>query len=522
MSYTISDAKIKPKNNVSQMIYSETNEYYTFNSDNNNYTWESERNIMERYSNIPSEDLEEWLTAVMNYINNYNSKLAKPIIKYEISEMRANAMYNYQKYINDVLVDEGWMDYGMVPKLEMDAWVSGVKNFRKKNNIPLLKDKINDVLKKIHNTRNLIKSPYDDDISGSSPNIITAIGYATTDLCKFPSKIIEAVKTGISTPIDKMKNTVMGLKKEINMEIHKSTDDYNIVVGPLMDPVIETVETQVNDRSDEDDLAEEYYEKKLAHELELIKARLERINEQYSSSNNYNNTNSNNSNNMDNGNDEDYNVIISSGNGYEIPSWMSTNINNAMKTRFTKGVPDQSIIDRYNDNKAFFFKTFQNYNVPTQLTVLSIIESNVVNISKENSATAKGMWQFIRLTAQDYGLLELALKSGLGEDYNKYNSKNYDIVSTYDKRDELEASTIAAAKLLRDTRKSRKKIYNWLLVAAAYNWGGGNVSKAITKAGSNATLWDVWKRMPLETRNYVCLIIGLCNYLGFSLDPLFE
>ena len=522
--FTVSDVKIKPDNKVSQMIYSETNEYYTFDSDTNEYTWESEYNIMEHRSHISSELIEDWLTAVMNYVNNYNSKLNISNIKFEVMEIRENAMYSYKKYINNALVEEGWKDYGMISESDMDAWVTGVTNFRKKFNMPLPKDKMKESLNKINTVRNMSTSPFDSDTSGSTPNLLSAIATLTTDPCNFPSKITEAVKTGTSGPIDKMKNSIIGLKKEININISKSTDDFNIAVGPTMDPVINTVETQVNNRSDEDDVADEYYRKNYAQELELINKRLEKINT--STPKNTSGTSGTNETSGEFTSDDNYennDIILSTSNGYEIPTWMSTNISNAMKARFSNnGVPDKSTIDRYNEHKTFFFQTFQKYNVPTQLTVLSIIESNVKNISKENSATAKGMWQFIRLVGQDYGLLQLALKPGLGEDYNKYNSKNYDIVSTYDKRDEMEPSTIAAAKLLRDIRKGRKKIYNWLLVAAGYNWGGGNVSKAITKAGSDASLWDVWKRMPLETRNYVCLVIGLCNYLGYSLEPLFE
>lgn len=522
MSYTVSDVKIKPADNVSQMIYSETNEYYTLDSSTNEYTWESERNIMEHRSNISSEHFDDWLEAVMNYINDYNDGLGEPSVRFEISALRNNAMYNYKKYLNGTLVEEGWMDYSMVSEKEIDAWVTGVVNFRKENNIPLPKEEASASLNQVNSVRNLGTSPYDDDTSGSTPNIVSAISCATTDPCKFPSKLLEAVKTGLSGPMDKINNIVMGLKKEVNLNLSMSVDDFNTAVGPVMDPVINAVETQVNNRSDEDDVADECWRKQFARELELMNQRL-------ASNDNGGGGGGGNSGEDGSGGDssggddtDDDSPIITTSSSYEIPAWMTANIDNAMKSRFAKGKPAQDTLDRFNANKSYFFKVFQKYNVPTQLTVLSIIESNVKNISTENSATAKGMWQIVRLSGQQYGLLKLALKPGLGEDYNKYESKNYNIISSYDKRNQLEPSTEAAAKILRDIRKGRTKIYNWLLVAAAYNWGGGNVTKVITKAGKSATLWDVWKRLPLETRNYVCLVIGLCNYLGFSIDPLFS
>lgn len=516
MSYTVSDVKIRPADNVSPMIYTENDEYYTVDSSTNEATWESERNILEHHSNIPTEQFDSWLKAVMDFINDYNDGLGEPSVRFEITAVRSNAMYNYKKYVNDVMTQEGWMDYSMVPEAEMDPWVTGVVNFRKENNMPLPKEEASASLNQVNSVRNLGTSPYDDDTSGSTPNIVSAISCATTNPCQFPSKLTEAVKTGLSGPMDKLNNVVMGLKKEVNLNLSMSVDDFNTAVGPVMDPVINAVETQVNNRSDEDDVADECWRKQFARELELMNRRLETPESD--------NTSSNGGGNSEGGGEEggDDSPIITTSSGYEIPAWMTTNIDNAMKSRFAKGEPARDTLDRFNANKSYFFKVFQKYNVPTQLTVLSIIESNVKNISTENHATAKGMWQIVRLSGQQYGLLKLALKPGLGEDYNKYESKNYNIVSSYDKRNQLEPSTEAAAKMLRDIRKGRTQIYNWLLVAAAYNWGGGNVTKAITKAGRNATVWDVWKRLPLETRNYVCLVIGLCNYLGFSIDPLFS
>jgi hypothetical protein len=51
---------------------------------------------------------------------------------------------------------------------------------------------------------------------------------------------------------------------------------------------------------------------------------------------------------------------------------------------------------------------------------------------------------------------------------------------------------------------------DWLLVAASYNCGIGNVRKAIKKSGMEcATFWDVQQYLPKETRNYVMNFITL-------------
>ena len=275
MSYTVSDVKIRPADNVSPMIYTENDEYYTVDSSTNEATWESERNILEHHSNISSEHFDEWLEAVMDFINDYNDGLGEPSVRFEITALRSNAMYNYKKYVNGVMTQEGWMDYSMVPEAEMDPWVTGVVNFRKENNMPLPKEEASASLNQVSDTRNSGTSPYDDDTSGSTPSLTSAISCATTDPCKFPSKLTEAVKTGLSGPMDKLNNTVMGLKKKVNLDLSMSVDDFNTAVGPVMDPVINAVETQVNNRSDEDDVADECWRKQFARELELMRKKLE-------------------------------------------------------------------------------------------------------------------------------------------------------------------------------------------------------------------------------------------------------
>ncbi len=509
MRFTITDVKNKPKDRVSGLKYEYEEEYYTKDSETNETTWESEYKIYEGYSKIPLELLDDWIDAVMKYINDYNSKLNQNVT-FKVDMSRNNAMYHTLKFINNVQVEDGWKDFGMIPENEIDAWVEAVTEYHNRANIPMPRDEAKNSINDVNSSRNSGTTPFDSDTSGSTPSIPGAIATATSDPCTFPSAIIQAVKTGPTGPLDTMRNLVNGAKQKINVELSISTDDFNTAVGPTMDPVTNAIDQQLNDRTDKDDLQSEYISKKHSTTITNMEALMEDEGSQDTPSDSSTQT-------------EEEPLLVSNNDKYEIPAWAAEKIAAAMKGRFGRnGVPAQDTLTRFNSHKDYFTRVFKNYGVPEQLIVLSIIESNVKNISTENSATAKGMWQFVRLTAQQYGLLKLKLKPGLGENYNKYNSKNYYIVSNYDKRDQMEPSTEAAAKALRDIRKGRPKIYNWLLVAAGYNWGGGSVSRAITKAGNGADFWEVWKIMPLETRNYVCLTIGLNQYFGMPTDPLFE
>ena len=89
------------------------------------------------------------------------------------------------------------------------------------------------------------------------------------------------------------------------------------------------------------------------------------------------------------------------------------------------------------------------------------------------------MWQFMYSTGRMYGLT---------------------INSVVDERRDPLKATHAAAKYLRDLYK----IYNdWILVIAAYNCGPGNVNKAIRRSGNKKDYWDIYYRLPRETRGYI-------------------
>ena len=110
------------------------------------------------------------------------------------------------------------------------------------------------------------------------------------------------------------------------------------------------------------------------------------------------------------------------------------------------------------------------------------------------------MWQFMYSTGRLYGLT---------------------INSIVDERRDPVKATHAAAKYLKDMYN----IYNdWTLVIAAYNCGPGNVDKAIRRSGNKKDYWDIYWRLPRETRGYMPMYIAatyaLNNYPEHHIQPL--
>ncbi len=134
----------------------------------------------------------------------------------------------------------------------------------------------------------------------------------------------------------------------------------------------------------------------------------------------------------------------------------------------------------------------ESRGMPTEIALLPMIESafNPVALS---TARAAGIWQFMPATGKHYGL-----KQDFWMD---------------SRRDVLSATEGALTYL----DKLHGDFNDWQLALAAYNWGEGNVGRAIArnrKAGQPAAYVDL--KMPDETRNYLPKLQAVKNIVA---DP---
>ena len=128
--------------------------------------------------------------------------------------------------------------------------------------------------------------------------------------------------------------------------------------------------------------------------------------------------------------------------------------------------------------------------MPSELALLPYIES-AFNPQAVSSAKAAGMWQFMPATGSSFDLRQNMLRD--------------------DRRDVI-ASTRAALDYL---QKLHDRFGDWHLALAAYNWGQGNVNRAIERNKANGLgtgYLDL--NMPAETRQYVPKLQAVKNIIA--------
>lgn len=142
-----------------------------------------------------------------------------------------------------------------------------------------------------------------------------------------------------------------------------------------------------------------------------------------------------------------------------------------------------------------YFSTVERYlratGLPEDLKYLAIVESGFEN--RVSRVGAAGFWQFMDKTAREWGLL---------------------VNGSVDERNDFYKSTYAACKLLASYYLSIRKqfgISSWVLTAAAYNNGIGNIRNAITKQGNNYFQMN----LNAETALYVYKIIAVKELLEY-------
>lgn len=158
-------------------------------------------------------------------------------------------------------------------------------------------------------------------------------------------------------------------------------------------------------------------------------------------------------------------------------------------------------LQRVGKYRGLIQSVLKEEGVPQDLIYLAVAESGFQPQVVNGKSGAGGMWQFMTYTGPEYGLI----RNGF-----------------FDYRFDPEKSTRAYARYI-------KKLYgltgDWYLAMASYDWGLGNVQKAIQKTGY-ADFWELYRRnvMPAETRAYVPQILAAVimakNPERYGLDKL--
>lgn len=153
--------------------------------------------------------------------------------------------------------------------------------------------------------------------------------------------------------------------------------------------------------------------------------------------------------------------------------------------------------------KAMIQRVMAEEGVPQDLIYLAVAESGFNPRAVNGKSGAGGMWQF--MPHGNYGLV----RNGW-----------------VDERFDPEKSTRSYARYMKFIYE---QLGDWYLAMAGYDWGTGNVQRAVQKTGY-ADFWELYKRnnLPGETKNYVPEILAaiiIANHpkqYGFdeiTLDP---
>ncbi|HZY63680.1 MAG TPA: LysM peptidoglycan-binding domain-containing protein [Edaphobacter sp.] len=157
-------------------------------------------------------------------------------------------------------------------------------------------------------------------------------------------------------------------------------------------------------------------------------------------------------------------------------------------------------LERAGKYKAMISEDLREQGVPQDLIYLAVAESGFQPQAVNARSGAGGMWQFMPF-AGAYGL-----------------ERN----GWFDERFDPEKSSKAFARYM-------KMLYDqfgdWYLAMAAYDWGAGNVQRAVMRTGY-ADFWELYRRnvLPGETKNYVpgiiAAIIMAKNPTQYGLDKV--
>jgi membrane-bound lytic murein transglycosylase D len=157
-------------------------------------------------------------------------------------------------------------------------------------------------------------------------------------------------------------------------------------------------------------------------------------------------------------------------------------------------------LERLGRYKEMIQRVLREEGVPQDLIYQAVAESGFRPQALNPRSGAGGMWQFMPW-ASAYGLERTAW---------------------VDQRFDPEEATHAYA---REIKKQYDQLGDWYLAMAAYDWGAGNIQKAVQRTGY-ADFWELYRRnnLPQETKNYVPIILAVTiiakNPKQYGLDTI--
>lgn len=141
-------------------------------------------------------------------------------------------------------------------------------------------------------------------------------------------------------------------------------------------------------------------------------------------------------------------------------------------------------LERMGRYKAMIQNVLRQNGLPEDLIYQAVAESGFRPQIVNRRSGAGGMWQFM-----PWGTYGLA--------HNAWVDQRFDPVE----------STQAYA---REIKANYDQFGDWYLAMAAYDWGAGNVQRAVQRTGY-ADFWQLYQRnnLPQETKNYVPIILAV-------------
>jgi transglycosylase SLT/lysM domain protein len=176
--------------------------------------------------------------------------------------------------------------------------------------------------------------------------------------------------------------------------------------------------------------------------------------------------------------DEIYTVWTRVRDGFKIPNMENSVVDESL-AKYSKR-PDylQRMANRSQKYLYHIIEEVTARGMPTEIALLPFVESAFVTNAKSR-VKAAGLWQFMPATGKHYEL-----------DQTMWKDERYDVLQ----------STAAALTYL---QRLHDEFDDWPLAFAAYNWGEGNVRRAIKRNQSLGLPTDYMSlKMPAETRNY--------------------